>query len=46
MTSSHVVLLGLIFLIAELYQTSEMHRGEKRNQVTSWLSELLRDVGT
>ena len=39
------VLFGIIFLIVELNQTSEMNRGETRNQVASELSELLRDVG-
>jgi hypothetical protein len=39
------VLFGIVFLIIELNQTSEMNRGETRNQVASELSELLRDVG-
>ena len=39
------VLFGIVFLIVELNQTSEMNRGETRNQVASELSELLRDVG-
>jgi hypothetical protein len=39
------VLFGIVFLIFELNQTSEMNRGETRNQVASELSELLRDVG-
>ena len=36
----------LLFLIAELNQTSEMNHGATRNQVASETSELLRDVGS
>ncbi len=40
------VVLGILFLIAELNQTAEMNRAQTRNQVASELGQLLRDVGS